>query len=119
MTLRMQGLLLRFLEPGEIQKVGADRTGTRVNVRTIAATNRNLTEMIAQGQFREDLFYRLNVIHMVVPPLRDRRADIPSLVEEFLGRLTVASHATQKTIAPDVMTLLTAYHWPGNVRELQ
>ena len=64
MTLRMQGLLLRFLETGEIQKVGADRTGNRVDVRTIAATNRNLREMIAQGLFREDLFYRLNVIHL-------------------------------------------------------
>src|SRR5438270_13672893 len=68
MTLRMQGLLLRFLETGEIQKVGADRAATRVNVRTIAATNRDLREMIKDGRFREDLFYRLNVIHIVVAP---------------------------------------------------
>ena len=81
MTLRMQGLLLRFLETGEIQKVGADRTGSRVDVRTIAATNRDLREMIAQGLFREDLFYRLNVIHLIVPPLRERKEDIPALVE--------------------------------------
>src|SRR6059058_6165571 len=86
MTLRMQGLLLRFLETGEIQKVGADRTGTRVDVRTIAATNRNLRDMIAQGQFREDLFYRLNVIHLMVPALRERREDIPALAEHFMGR---------------------------------
>src|SRR5215813_4327806 len=79
MTLRMQGLLLRFLETGEIQKVGADRTGGTVNVRVIAATNRNLRDIVAQGTFREDLFYRLNVIHLVVPPLRERREDIPSL----------------------------------------
>ena len=83
MTLRMQGLLLRFLETGEIQKVGADRTGSRVDVRTIAATNRDLREMIAQGLFREDLFYRLNVIHLIVPPLRERKEDIPALVEHF------------------------------------
>ena len=87
MTLRMQGLLLRFLETGELQKVGADRGGARVNVRVIAATNRNLRDMIAQGTFREDLFYRLNVIHLTVPPLRERREDIPALVEHFLGAL--------------------------------
>src|SRR5688572_6554760 len=81
MTLRMQGLLLRFLETGEIQKVGAERVGKATNVRVIAATNRNLRELIAQGQFREDLFYRLNVIHLIVPPLRERREDIPALIE--------------------------------------
>ena len=84
MTLRMQGLLLRFLETGEIQKVGADGSGRHVNVRVIAATNRNLRDMIEQGTFREDLFYRLNVIHIVVPPLRERREDIPVLVNQFL-----------------------------------
>src|SRR6202008_2705077 len=83
MTLRMQGLLLRFLETGEIQKVGADRSGSRVDVRTIAATNRDLREMIAQGLFREDLFYRLNVIHITVPALRERKQDITALVEHF------------------------------------
>src|ERR1700736_5938452 len=76
MTLRMQGLLLRFLETGELQKVGADEGGSHVNVRVIAATNRNLRDMIAQGTFREDLFYRLNVICVVVPPLRERREDV-------------------------------------------
>src|SRR5206468_11674807 len=79
MSLRMQGLLLRFLETGELQKVGADDGGHHVNVRVIAATNRNLRDMINQGTFREDLFYRMNVIHLVVPPLRDRREDIPGL----------------------------------------
>src|SRR2546422_7897121 len=80
MSLRMQGLLLRFLETGELQKVGADGGGHHVNVRVIAATNRNLREMITQGTFPEDLFYRMNVIHLVVPPLRERREDIPALV---------------------------------------
>ena len=93
MTLRMQGLLLRFLETGELQKVGADGSGRHVNVRVIAATNRNLRDMIAQGQFREDLFYRLNVIHIVVPPLRDRREDIPVLVDQFLGRFIAANRS--------------------------
>jgi transcriptional regulator with PAS, ATPase and Fis domain len=86
MTLRMQGLLLRFLETGEIQKVGAERVGAATNVRVIAATNRNLRDLIAQGQFREDLFYRLNVIHLVVPPLRERKEDIPALIQHFLNR---------------------------------
>src|SRR6188474_1227403 len=84
MTLRMQGLLLRFLETGELQKVGADGGARRVNVRIVAATNRNLSDLVAQGTFREDLFYRLNVIHIEIPPLRERPADIPVLVEHFL-----------------------------------
>jgi transcriptional regulator with PAS, ATPase and Fis domain len=76
-SLRMQALLLRFLESGEIQRVGSDRAQARVNVRVIAATNRNLVERIATKEFREDLYYRLNVIHLTVPALRDRREDIP------------------------------------------
>jgi len=86
MTLRMQGLLLRFLETGEIQKVGAERLANVTDVRVITATNRHLRDLIAQGQFREDLFYRINVIHIVVPPLRGRREDVPLLVEHFLQR---------------------------------
>src|SRR5918993_2807446 len=88
MTLRMQGLLLRFLETGEIQKVGAERVGMATNVRILAATNRNLRDLIQQGQFREDLFYRLNVIHLIVPPLRERRQDIPALVDHFLKKFS-------------------------------
>src|ERR1700687_5188844 len=119
MTLRMQGLLLRFLETGEIQKVGADRHGSRVNVRTITATNRNLREMITQGQFREDLFYRLNVIHLVVPPLRDRKEDVPALVDHFLGRMRRPDGGAFGGITAEAMAALVAYPWPGNVRELQ
>jgi two-component system response regulator AtoC len=88
MTLRMQGLLLRFLETGEIQKVGAERLAKATNVRVMAATNRHLPDLIRDGQFREDLFYRMNVIHIVVPPLRERREDIPLLIEHFMKRLT-------------------------------
>jgi DNA-binding NtrC family response regulator len=88
MTLRMQGLLLRYLETGEVQKVGAERVVRATDVRVMAATNRNLRDLIAQGQFREDLFYRINVIHIEVPPLRERREDIPLLIENFLARFT-------------------------------
>ncbi len=120
MTLRMQGLLLRFLETGELQKVGAERTGAPVNVRVIAATNRNLRQLIEQGQFREDLFYRLNVIHLHIPPLRERRPDVPALVEHFLARFAQKRPLDrQVAIAPDAMQMLTEYAWPGNVRELE
>jgi two-component system, NtrC family, response regulator AtoC len=117
MTLRMQGLLLRFLETGELQKVGSDRATARADVRVIAATNRDLRHLIAEGQFREDLFYRLNVIHLLVPPLRQRRADIPELVEHFLERN--GNGGGRKTVRADAMAALVQYPWPGNVRELE
>lgn len=119
MTLRMQGLLLRFLETGELQKVGADRSRATANIRVIAATNRNLRELITQQAFREDLFYRLNVIHLVVPPLRERRADIPELVQGFLQQSTANGQNVLRAISPEAMTALVKYTWPGNVRELQ
>src|SRR5215210_1781894 len=123
MTPRMQGLLLRFMETGELQKVGSDRVTTRVNVRVIAATNRSLREMIEEGTFREDLFYRLNVIHLTVPALRERREDIPPLIEYFLAQFTRTNGNGNgyiaKALAPDTMRLLCEYSWPGNVRELE
>jgi transcriptional regulator with PAS, ATPase and Fis domain len=134
MTLRMQGLLLRFLETGEIQKVGAERVARAANVRIMAATNRNLPDLITQGQFREDLFYRINVIHLVVPPLRERREDIPLLVDYFLRKFTVAatgngngnghagngmSHSPVQAISPEAMVSLCEYSWPGNVRQVE
>jgi transcriptional regulator with GAF, ATPase, and Fis domain len=120
MTLRMQGLLLRFLETGELQKVGAERTGAAVDVRVIAATNRNLRHLIDQGHFREDLFYRLNVIHLHIPPLRDRRDDIPALVDHFLERFAHKRPLDRRvTFAPEVLQMLIDYSWPGNVRELE
>jgi two-component system response regulator AtoC len=119
MTLRMQGLLLRFMETGELQKVGADRAAGRVNVRVIAATNRNLRDMITEGTFREDLFYRLNVIHLTVPPLRERREDIPALIEYFLSAFTRNNGTPVHAISPDAIKLLSEYSWPGNVRELE
>jgi transcriptional regulator with PAS, ATPase and Fis domain len=103
MTLRMQGLLLRFMETGELQKVGADRAMGRVNVRVIAATNRNLRDMITEGTFREDLFYRLNVIHLTVPPLRERREDIPSLIDFLLARFTRQKDHTVNKVSEAVV----------------
>jgi transcriptional regulator with PAS, ATPase and Fis domain len=114
MSLRMQGLLLRFLENGEIQTVGSGRSRTAVDVRVCAATNRNLPERIGTGHFREDLFYRLRVIHLRVPPLRERRDDIRPLANHFLGR---AERAVSLT--PEAWRALEEYRWPGNVRELQ
>ena len=119
MTMRMQGLLLRFMETGELQKVGGDSTNGRVDVRVIAATNRSLRDMVAQGSFREDLFYRLNVIHLTVPPLRDRREDIPVLIEYFVERFTRTNGYLVKSVSPDAIKVLTEYSWPGNVRELE
>src|SRR5688500_12739253 len=119
MTLRMQGLLLRFLETGDVQKVGAHRTDGRVDVRVIAATNRNLRDLISNGQFREDLFYRLNVIHINVPPLRDRRDDIPILIDFFLNRFTEGTNGSIPNISPEAMEALTSHTWAGNVRELE
>src|SRR5262245_4035614 len=113
MTLRMQGLLLRFLETGEIQKVGADHAIARVDVRIIASTNRNLRQMTTEGTFREDLFYRLNVIHLTVPPLRDRREDIASLVEHFLGEFSRKEPCNVRRVSPEALELLRAHSWPG------
>ena len=137
MTPRMQALLLRFLESGEIQKVGADRHGAAPDVRVIAATNRDLRDLIAQGHFREDLFYRLNVIHIVVPPLRARKEDIPLLADHFL-RMLVRPHrddqgkdtegtgktndrayaSTVRGFTPEALAAFCEYSWPGNVRQL-
>ncbi len=119
MSLRMQALLLRFLESGEIQRVGAERAQARVNVRVIAATNRNLTDRIATKDFREDLYYRLNVIHLTVPALRDRREDVPELLAHFVAYYCHRHGMPVPTLAPEALQQLVAYGWPGNVRELR
>jgi DNA-binding NtrC family response regulator len=116
---RMQGLLLRFLETGEIQRVGADRVQPRLDVRVIAATNRDPLAEVAAKNFREDLYYRLNVIEITIPPLRTRREDIAVLLDHYLRR-----HAEQHGVAPPViaaeaMKWLVNYEWPGNVRQLR
>jgi DNA-binding NtrC family response regulator len=114
MSLRMQALLLRFLETGEIQSVGAHQASSVANVRVIAATNRNLAERVSAGEFREDLLYRLRVIHLHVPPLRERREDVPLLIEYLLKRSGRGIRMSE-----EAMQVLQRYRWPGNVRELQ
>jgi len=116
---RMQGLLLRFLEAGEIQRVGSDAIQTRVDVRVIAATNRNLEQAMTQGTFRQDLFYRLNVVRIMLPPLRERRDDITALVNHFLRRFNRRFRREVRGINPDALSALTSYDFPGNVRELE
>jgi DNA-binding NtrC family response regulator len=114
MSLRMQALLLRFFENGEIRPVGSDRgQAAKVDVRVIAATNRNLSEMVAAGQFREDLLYRLRVIHLHVPPLRERPQDIRRLVQHFVER-----SRQHVTFTEQALQALEHHRWPGNVREL-
>jgi transcriptional regulator with PAS, ATPase and Fis domain len=119
MSLRMQALLLRFLENGEIQRVGSQRIQTRVDVRVIAATNRNLLERMTSKDFREDLFYRLNVVHVSIPPLRARREDIPVFLQYFLRTYAERHGVPAPELAPDALARLVAYDWPGNVRELK
>jgi transcriptional regulator with PAS, ATPase and Fis domain len=116
---RMQALLLRFLETGEIQRVGAERAEQRLNVRVIAATNRNPLSEVAAGTFREDLYYRLNVMEITIPPLRERREDIPLLLEHFLRLYSTHYQLPMPAVSREAMDCLTAYKWPGNVRQLR
>src|SRR5436190_20586221 len=119
MSLRMQALLLRFLETGEIQRVGSDRYAHTVDVRVITATHRPLLDHVADKTFREDLFYRLNVIHIEVPPLRERCEDVPLLLDYFLRGFAETHQRPLPELAGDAMASLTQYEWPGNVRELR
>jgi transcriptional regulator with PAS, ATPase and Fis domain len=116
---RMQGLLLRFLETGEIQRVGSDQVQNRVDVRVIAATNRVLVDSVANKTFREDLYYRLNVIHLRVPPLRERLEDIPLLLEFFIDQFSRQYQVGRPTLSAEALQTLTEHAWPGNVRELK
>jgi Transcriptional regulator containing PAS, AAA-type ATPase, and DNA-binding domains len=113
----VQVKLLRFLQNKEITRIGGSGP-FKVDVRVVAATNRDLLEMVKQKLFREDLYYRLNVVPLNVPPLRDRKEDIPSLVSYFLQRFNRKYHMT-KRISPDVVATFIHYDWPGNVRELE
>ncbi|HSE64422.1 MAG TPA: sigma-54 dependent transcriptional regulator [Thermoanaerobaculia bacterium] len=118
MSARTQAKVLRVLEAGEVEPVGAPRV-RQVNVRVIAATNRDLTEAIRDGRFREDLFFRLNVVPIRTPPLRERAEDIPDLVEHFTRRFVERDHRKPRRFAPSALALLKARSWPGNVRELR
>jgi transcriptional regulator with GAF, ATPase, and Fis domain len=119
MSMRMQVVLLRFLETGEIQRVGADRSQTRVNVRLITATNRDLQAEITNGQFREDLYFRLNVVRLSIPPLRERADDIPELVKYYVSWYGQQHRVVVGDLSADALDALVAYRWPGNIRELR
>ncbi len=118
LPLLVQPKLLRALQEGMVRRVGADYERP-VNVRMVAATNQDLEEEVAQGRFRQDLFWRLNVIHLRVPPLRERAYDIPLLVEYFVAKAAEAAGIAPLDVLPETLAILTAYSWPGNVRELQ
>ena len=118
LPLETQVKLLRVLEAGEIQRVGSRITQT-VDVRIIAATNRRLLEEVAAGRFREDLYYRLNVVHVAIPPLRDRISDLPALARHLLARIAEQPGMRYLSITDDALEVLLRYGWPGNVRQLQ
>jgi two-component system nitrogen regulation response regulator NtrX len=118
MSLRTQAKVLRVLDEQRFEPVGAAEF-VQVDVRVVAATNKNLEEQIDHGNFREDLFYRLNVVPFFVPPLRDRREDIPLLADHFLREFTTAYGRKPKELTPEAYRILCDYHWPGNVRELK
>jgi len=113
----VQVKLLRFLESGEIRRVGENEP-FRVDVRVVCATNRDLREMVANDQFREDLFFRLNTFEIILPPLRDRRSDIPELARHMISRHAARRGLMETTITPEAIEVLTAHDWPGNIREL-
>jgi len=118
MPLELQSKLLRVIQDGEFERLGNPRT-IKVNVRIIAASNRNLEEEIRAGRFREDLFYRLNVFPITIPPLRQRKEDIPLLVNFFITKYNKKSGKKVGTVSQETMKILQEYHWPGNVRELE
>ncbi|MEO0508350.1 MAG: sigma-54 dependent transcriptional regulator [Verrucomicrobiota bacterium] len=118
MALTTQTKILRALQEGEIQRVGSSDT-IKVNVRMLAATNKPLEEMVEEKTFREDLYYRLNVVRIQLPPLRERMEDVPRLIDFVLRRLEQESKARVKAISPEALEVLNCYSWPGNVRELE
>ncbi len=118
MPIGLQAKLLRFLDSGEFRRVGGNKT-LAVDVRVIAATNKDLASLIKDGRFREDLYYRLNVINITIPPLRDRRSDIPDLARYFLVSYAKKLSKPVSDFTAESLELLSAYRWPGNVRELE
>ena len=117
-NLSTQVKLLRVLQEREFERLGSTET-VKVNVRLLAATNKDMERAIAAGTFREDLYYRLNVFSIFVPPLRERKGDLPLLVDHFLEKLSLEHHKNIKRISTPAIDMLMSYHWPGNVRELQ
>src|ERR1700739_3207079 len=118
MPLELQPKLLRVLQEREFEAVGSTRT-TRVDARVVAATNQDLKRMAQDREFREDLYYRLNVFQIYLPPLRERKADIPKLVEYFVQQFAASMEKSIESIPQEIMRSLVSHHWPGNIRELQ
>jgi two-component system response regulator AtoC len=118
MTLGTQTKLLRILQEREFERIGSN-TPIKIDIRVIAATNRNLAQEVEKGKFREDLYYRLNVIHIDMPPLRERKDDIPLLVVHFLNKFRYAPDAIPTAVTEEALNRLVEYDWPGNVRELE
>jgi transcriptional regulator with GAF, ATPase, and Fis domain len=118
LPLELQSKLLRVIQVGEFERLGSPRT-MKTDVRIIAASNRNLEEEIKSGRFREDLFYRLNVFPIIIPPLRQRKEDIPLLVQHFVAKFNKKIGKKIETVAKETLNALQEYHWPGNVRELE
>jgi transcriptional regulator with PAS, ATPase and Fis domain len=118
LSVAMQAKLLRALQEKEIMRVGGTKA-LKVDVRVIAATNRDLEAMVKDGRFREDLYYRLNIIPITIPPLRNRRDDIPTLVDFFVAKHSVGSHRPIRGLTPSARNLIMNYAWPGNVRQLE
>jgi len=118
MPAAMQAKLLRVLENGEVVRVGSNEP-VKVDVRLISATNRNLDEMVAEKQFREDLFFRIKGVTIHIPPLRERREDIPLLVAHFIKHRSAELGQSVRTVTPAALAILESYRWPGNIRELE
>jgi len=118
LPLELQPKLLRVIQDGEFERLGSSRT-IKVDSRIIAATNRNLEEEVRKGRFRDDLWYRLNIFPITMPPLRDRMEDIPLLVDFYVKKISKRMGKTIEIIPASVMNALQNYHWPGNVRELE
>jgi DNA-binding NtrC family response regulator len=118
LSLNTQAKILRFLQEREFTRIGGSHT-IKVDVRLISATNRNLEKALIEGKLREDFYYRINIIPLVIPPLRERKGDVPLLVRHFIEKVNARENKGVKGISPEALEMLVAYHWPGNVRELE
>jgi DNA-binding NtrC family response regulator len=118
LSLSTQAKILRFLEEKEFNRVGGSKT-IKVDVRLITATNRDLDQLLKKGEFREDLYYRINVVPIVIPPLRERKEDIPLLTEHFINKFNAENNKNIKGVTPEALELMMNYDWPGNIRELE